>query len=133
MRQYAYYQRVVLIVISFAAMSCGSSSPASPSVASSQSLPENTFVITSSGVNPKTIQIQLGGRVTFTNNYSVQHEMASDDHPDHLDCPSLNQIGLLLPGQTRETGNFVQVETCSFHDHLNSTNTSLLGKIIVTE
>ena len=59
--------------------------------------------------------------------------MSSDDHPSHLDCPEINQAGYLRPGETRETGNFVQAQTCTFHDHLDSTNTSLNGSIVITE
>ena len=57
--------------------------------------------------------------------------MASDPHPEHTDCPEINQVGLLTPGATRETGNLVTVRTCGFHDHDNPTNAGLRGRIII--
>jgi hypothetical protein len=57
--------------------------------------------------------------------------MTSDPHPDHTDCPEINQVGLLSPGQSRETGNLVTVRTCGFHDHDNPSAQSLTGQIIV--
>jgi hypothetical protein len=57
--------------------------------------------------------------------------MTSDEHPDHLECPAINQVGLLNPGQSRETGNMVTVRTCGFHDHEDPDNTNLKGRIII--
>jgi hypothetical protein len=57
--------------------------------------------------------------------------MTSDEHPDHLECPPINDAGLLQPGQSRETGNLTTVRTCGFHDHDNFTDTRLQGNIII--
>jgi hypothetical protein len=57
--------------------------------------------------------------------------MASDNHPDHLECPEINTVGLLMPGESRETSNLVTVRTCGFHDHHQPTNDLLRGKIII--
>jgi hypothetical protein len=72
-----------------------------------------------------------GSRVTFVNNDSRNHEMNSDPHPTHGDCPGINQVGFLTPNQSRTSGNLNTVRTCGFHDHLLDTNTSLQGTIIV--
>lgn len=72
-----------------------------------------------------------GTRVLFTNNDSRPHSMNSDPHPDHTDCTEINQVGLLNPGQTKETGNLNTVRTCGFHDHDSPQNTSLQGRIII--
>ena len=90
-----------------------------------------TITITSSGVSPKTVTVPPGSRVTFVNNDSRNHEMNSDPHPTHGDCPGINQVGFLTPNQTRTTGNLNTVRTCGFHDHLLDTNTSLQGTIVV--
>ena len=42
-----------------------------------------------------------------------------------------NQVGLLSPGQSRQTGNLVQVGTCGFHDHDLPQNTGLQGRIVI--
>jgi hypothetical protein len=69
--------------------------------------------------------------VLFVNNDSRRHDMTSDDHPDHLECPALNQVGVLTPGQSRESGNLVVTRTCGYHDHDNPDNANVQGRIIV--
>lgn len=88
-----------------------------------------TITITPGGVTPKSVTIPLGARVVFINNDSRSHSIGSNPHPDHTDCPSINQAGFLLPGQTHETGNFVIARTCGFHDHDDPLNTSWWGTI----
>ncbi len=60
-------------------------------------------------------------------------EMSSDQHPAHTECPAINQVGSLAPGQSRETGNFVTPQTCTYHDHLDALNPGLLGSIVIVE
>ena len=57
--------------------------------------------------------------------------MASDPHPEHNVCPEINAVGLLQPGESRETGNLVTVRTCTFHDHEDPDNGSLKGRIVI--
>jgi hypothetical protein len=84
-------------------------------------------------VSPKQITVSQGARVLFINNDTRRHDMASDEHPDHLDCPAINDVGLLTPNQQRETANlvFVNPRTCGFHDHDDPTNNGLKGQIII--
>ena len=92
----------------------------------------NQVTISAAGViAPNEIVVPLGSRVLFINNHSRPHQMASDPHPDHTDCPEINQVGLLAPGQRRETGNLVTARTCGFHDHDNPDDASLRGHIVV--
>jgi plastocyanin len=91
-----------------------------------------TITISSTGaVSPATVTIRQGGRVTFVNSHSRNHDMASDPHPSHEDCPPLDQVGFLTPGQSRTSGNFNTVRTCGFHDHNEPSNTSLQGRITI--
>ncbi len=46
-----------------------------------------TITMTSSGASPRDITVPLGSRVTFVNNDTQPHDMASDPHPEHTDCP----------------------------------------------
>ena len=90
------------------------------------------MVISSSGVlTPSEITVPAGSRVLFINNHSRPHQMASDPHPEHDQCPEINQVGLLSPGQRRETGNLVTVRTCGVHDHDDPDNASLHGRIVI--
>lgn len=82
-------------------------------------------------VSPTELVVPPGTRVLFTNQHGSPHEMGSDPHPDHTLCAEINQVGLLRPGESRETGNLVTVRTCGFHDHTDPTNRSLQGRIVV--
>jgi plastocyanin len=90
-----------------------------------------TITITAAGANPQRITVSPGTRVTFINNDTRSHEMNSDPHPQHGDCPGIDDVGFLLPGQTKLTGNLNTVRTCGFHDHNLPTVTSLQGQIVV--
>ncbi len=106
----------------------------SPSVPSPKDTPQvqtNTVTITSTGASPRNIEIALGSRVLFINNDSRSHNMTSDPHPDHNDCPEIDQAGFLAPGQSRETGNLVIARTCGFHDHDSPSQANLTGQIVI--
>jgi plastocyanin len=90
-----------------------------------------TITIGAAGVSPKSLTVAAGSRVMFVNRDTREHQMASDPHPDHTDCPELNQVGLLRAGESRETGNLVTVRTCGFHDHDQPTNEALRGTIVI--
>ena len=110
------------------AAACGSNDngmPPSPPPAGS------TITITSSGVSPKNLLVSPGTQVTFTNSDSRNHEMTSDPHPEHTDCPAINTVDLVVPGQSKQTSNLNAVRTCGFHDHQNPGNTALTGTITI--
>ena len=87
-----------------------------------------TITITAAGVSPKNVTVAPGSRVTFVNNDSRRHDMASDPHPAHTDCPEVT-VGDLGPGQSGTTQNLNTVRTCGFHDHNQPGVTSLEGTI----
>lgn len=115
-----------------AAAGCGGGggygTPTSPSTGGTSAA---TITITSSGVSPNAVTVAAGSRVTFVNNDSRVHEMNSDPHPDHTDCPAINDVGFLQPGQSKQTGNLNVRRTCGYHDHLRETNASLQGTITI--
>ena len=111
-----------------ACSSGGSSTSPSPGTPNPSSA---TVTITASGVSPKTATIRPGGQVTFVNNDTRSHDMESDPHPEHTDCPALGQVGFLLPGQSRTSGNLNEVRTCGYHDHDDFANISLWGHIVI--
>ena len=57
--------------------------------------------------------------------------MDSDPHPDHTDCPAINDVDFIQPGQTKLTGNLNVRRTCGYHDHNEDTNRNLQGSIII--
>lgn len=108
--------RLVPALALLALASCGGgSSPSGPSPGGSGT----TITVTADGVNPAQTNVAQGSRVLFVNNDTRTHYMASDPHPEHTDCPEINSVGILQPGQSRETGNLNAVRTCGFHDHDN--------------
>lgn len=90
-----------------------------------------TITLTSAGATPRRIIVAPGSRVTFVNNDSRPHEMNSDPHPNHGDCPPIDDVGFIAAGQSKLTGNLTLTGTCGFHDHNQPTVTSLQGQIIV--
>jgi hypothetical protein len=90
-----------------------------------------TITITSAGASPKTIDIPVGGRLTIINKDAVSHDMGSDPHPFHEDCPPLNDIGLLAPGQQRTSGNLVDTRVCGMHDHIRPLDTSFWLRLTI--
>jgi plastocyanin len=105
-----------LAIVCLCAARCGGSGspPSSPSPGGTEG---RTITITPSGASPKMLTVTQGTRVLFINNDNTRHNMTSDPHPEHDECPEINQVGLLNANQSRETGNMNTVRTCGFHDH----------------
>ena len=124
--------RLAVVVIALIATSCGSDSGSSGTgTTPSPAVVGTTITITSSGVSPKNLQVSPGAQVTFINSDSRNHEMTSDPHPEHTDCPAINNVDAIVPGQSKQTGNLNAVRTCGFHDHLNFENAALRGTITI--
>jgi plastocyanin len=139
---------VLAAAIIVAAAACGggggSSTPTTPTSPTSPTTPTTptpptgpnpttaTITIGTDGrVSPASVTIAPGGRVTIINNHNQAHDMSSDPHPEHTQCPEINQIGFLTTGQQRTSGNFNTARTCGFHDHNLPENTGLQGRIII--
>ena len=90
-----------------------------------------TITISSSGVSPSQVTIAVGQSVTFVNNDTRAHTMNSDPHPVHNNCPSINSVASISPGQSKSTLGFAGTGSCGFHDHNDSANTSLMGRIVI--
>ncbi len=120
---------LMLVLLSVFACGGGSKSPTTPSGGGSDAAA--TITITSSGASPQRVTVPNGGRVMFINNDSRVHFMASDPHPSHEDCPELNSVGVLNPGERRESANLVVTRACGFHDHDNPGTQSLQGTVTI--
>jgi plastocyanin len=90
-----------------------------------------TITITATGVSPKTVTVPAGSRVMFVNNDGASHDVSSDPHPVHTDCPDINLVGFLSASQSRATGNLNTARVCGFHDHDRPTDDSLRGTITI--
>jgi plastocyanin len=127
-------RRLAWLGLAALAASCGgASSTTSPDSGSPVPTPTGlTITISTQGVvAPKTLTIKAGSQVTFVNNDSIAHLMFSDPHPEHTDCPEINQVGFLPPGEARQTGNLNTIRTCGYHDHDLPLDTDVQGSIII--
>lgn len=130
----------VVVAVGFGVGACKSNSPTSPSpdgggtggggTGGGGSTQTTTMTINASGVlTPNDITVPVGSRVTIVNNHNRPHEMNSDPHPEHSDCPAINDVGFIAAGQSKTTGNLTTVRTCGIHDHNEPSNANLSGRI----
>lgn len=108
----------------------GGGSPTSPSTGAPGPVGA-TVTIANGTVSPQEVTISVGQSVTFQNNDNRARDMTSDPHPTHTNCPAINAVGVLQPGQGRATHGFGSAGTCGYHDHLDPDNPAVRGRIIV--
>ena len=75
--------------------------------------------VTARGFEPPGVTVTVGGRVRFQNLDDRPHSIASNPVDTHSDCPPINEVGLLVPGQVKTTGSFREARTCNYHDELS--------------
>jgi plastocyanin len=121
---------MIFVAAGFLSSHCGGGSPAAPSSPGGGDA-SITITMTATGVSPKQLTVPQGTRVRFVNNDPRTHQMNSDPHPEHTDCPEINNVGFIAFGQTRETGNLNIVRTCGYHDHDNPEDTRFRGQILI--
>ena len=109
--------------------SSGTTSPSPTPGGGGTSTP--TITIANNAVSPKSITVTRGSQVTFVNDDTPSHDMESDPHPIHTDCPEINQVGFLSSGQSRRTGTLTVARTCGYHDHNRDMVESLQGTITI--
>jgi hypothetical protein len=125
--------------IMLTAWACGGSdnkSPTSPTPTPTPTPPANpapataTVTITANGVSSSAIDLAVSGTVMFINSDSRAHQMMSNPHPAHTDCPALN-VGVLQAGESRATAALTTARACGFHDHMNPGTSALLGTVTI--
>jgi hypothetical protein len=77
------------------------------------------------------VRIEVGQSVTFVNSHNRMHEINSNPHEVHNECPPINAFGRQNPGGSVTVGPFTQRGTCGYHDHNEHTNRALWGQIRV--
>src|SRR5213593_4011097 len=133
----AAYEFTVLAGLSIVVAACGggstsnSGAPPAPTPSGGGGTSTPTITIVNNTVSPKSITVTRGSQVTFVNNDNQAHDMESDPHPVHTDCPEINQVGFLSAGQNRRTGTLNIARTCGYHDHNRDMVESLQGTIVV--
>ena len=89
------------------------------------------MTFTANGVSDASPRIAVGQKVRFTNNDSRVHTLYTTPHILHSDCPALNDIGTLQPGQSGESGVLNERRGCGFHDHNNPDDIRFRGQVLV--
>lgn len=95
---------------------------------------DRVITITAHGVTPRVLVVSPGEQVTIRNLDTVSHQIFSAPHLERSQCPPLNQIGFLAPGESRSSGNFTSPGTCAFLDDVRpgqQLNRAFQGYVIV--
>jgi plastocyanin len=90
-----------------------------------------TVSITAAGFDVRELHIVQGSRLTFVNRDIVPHDIESDPFHVHTDCPPLNAVGFLTPGQSRASDPLDTIRTCGFHSHDFEGNEAFHGFVSV--
>ena len=77
------------------------------------------------------LHIYQGATLTFVNEDFQPHDIMSDPFHIHTDCPAINVVGFLVPGQSRTTQPLTQLRSCGFHDHDHEGNPAYYGIAVV--
>lgn len=107
------------LLLLMSAVRCDYNSPTAPS--DSAPCAEGAVIsITGNGLTPAGVTIGAGQSVTFRNDDTVAHQIASGPAPSYTDCPPINAVGRLEPGQSMQTGALTTTRSCGFLDLLRS-------------
>jgi plastocyanin len=126
--------------LSAAAWACGGSGgggnptgPSGPTVGSTGSVGAigATITIANGAVSPSQVTVGVGQSVRFVNSDGRSHDVSSDPHPTHTNCPSIANVGAIASGQTKDTQGFSGAGSCGFHDHNDPDNNALKGRITI--
>jgi len=117
-------RRAAVPFVAAAVVAAACNSPLSPTSAA-------TITITATGVSPNEVHIKAWNHVTFINNDTRPHNIVSDPVNEHSDCPSINEVGYIPAGSSRDTRTLSITRVCGFHDHLNLDDDTMRGRIVV--
>jgi hypothetical protein len=122
-----------VLAISFAfAAACGSTNNPTAPDSGAPGPSGATITIQSNGtLSPSNVTVTRGQSVTIVNNGTRVYDMTSDPHPTHGDCPAINAVGQLQPGQSKLTNALNTARTCGIHDHISPDDNGLKGRITV--
>jgi hypothetical protein len=96
-----------------------------------QGPPAASVTVSAQGVAPMEVQVAVGSYITFINADTRPHEIYSGVDHARPDCPEIDVIGVIAPGQSRPTRAFESARTCTFHDFENLGNPAFEGRVIV--
>lgn len=101
-----------------------------PGPCTTRDQPSLAVRISPSGLNAMEQQGSRGMCVAFVNQDTVAHDVRSDPHPAHSDCPELS-VGLIPPGSSRTSLAISTWGTCGYHDELRPDDTRFTGRFVI--
>ena len=123
-------RKAALCSILFFATACGGGG-GGPAAGPDAAPSEPIVNVTARGFEPPNVLVAAGGRVRFQNFDDRPHSIASNPVDTHTDCPPINEVGLLVPGQVKATGALRESRTCTYHDELSEATQLLTGSITI--
>jgi plastocyanin len=118
-----------MALAAIAASSCGSTDPTSPSTETVHTFPQTIMIMEAHPV-PEELTIAVGERVSFMNHDRTSYTVAGGREPARRDCPEIDVVGVLNPGDTRTSEPFTTAKTCDFHVGRDQ-SALLAGRIII--
>jgi hypothetical protein len=114
---------------------CGSSITAPPTNSlldpSEPRSPNPALTVSAAGVDPQTLHLDSPVSVKFTNADHVAHKFEAALELGDGDCPEMNQLPTLEPGQNGSVAFTRSGVICAFHDAGAPTNFAFKGLIVL--
>jgi hypothetical protein len=74
------------------------------------------ITITADGFQPASLTVAVGARVTFVNEDVLPHDVRGGRwDADSHECPEIDAVGFLAPGQRRQTDPLPGPRECDYH------------------
>ena len=129
---------VAAIVAAVCAAACGSSFTSSESPAPSSLLDPSqpraavpAVSITAGGFNPQVLHVNYPVTVTFTNADTAAHTLESAPELNWDNCPEMNTVGTLKPGESKAVPFSEEDAVCAYHDVAKAAITAFQGYIAI--
>jgi plastocyanin len=121
------------------AAACGSSFTSSDNAAPAPSYLDSSqpraavpaVSITAAGFNPQVLHVDYPVTVTFTNADTVAHTLESAPELNWDNCPEMNTVGTLTPGQSKAVPFSEKDAVCAYHDAAQASRTAFQGYIAI--
>jgi plastocyanin len=118
-----------MIVAAPLAAACGSSTPTGATQATdgaAHAMPL-TVMILPTGMSPDEVSVAVGDRVGFMNHDTVPRHVAGGPDPARPECPEIDVVGRIMPGEIRATAPLPSARTCEYHVQ----STTFKGRIVI--
>jgi hypothetical protein len=87
--------------------------------------------ISGSGVDPQVLHLNSPITVKFTNADKAAHRLEAAPELGYGDCPAMNQLGTLQPGQTGSVPLSGNAVICAYHDAAGPADVNFQGLIVL--